>query len=147
MDLSNFLLLVVIFAPIAWVYECAKDVASCKSTPTKKCIAGIGFVITLPLAFIAGGFLLTLLGNSLSGIADTNNIIPFLEEGGLLLIVLIVIAIISSLKKQNNCNNSYEENKGNVSEVSGNNKFIIMLVAVLAVLALIGYGIISSMTK
>ena len=127
--------LCILLAPIMWAYECGKDVANSESSSAKKCISIIGLVITLPLAFFFAVLLLSGLAVLLPDCLFS--LISSLEKYGLFLIVLIIIAIIRMKDK----------NTAAVTGESGNGKLTAMLVAVVAVLALIGYGIISSMTK
>ena len=138
-------LLVIVLALIGIVLGCVEDIANRKSSPVKKCLAGIVFVLTLPLAFLTVGMLLSGLGESWSEIADT--IILILEKYGVFPIVLIVIAIISRRNKLNDCNESSEKNTAAVVNEDGKYKLVMMLVAVLAVLALIIFGIVTSMAK
>ena len=138
----ELLLTVLMLAPIGILMWEDKDTSKCKSSSVKKCLLHIGLIVVLPLAVL---ILKSRRGIYLLEIPDA--IISLLEGYAVYQIGFIVMAIIIKFGIQNDCNNCSEKNKGNVSEVGGNNKFIAMLVAVLVVLAFIAGGIISSMTK
>ena len=137
----ELLLTVLMLAPIGILMWDDKDTSKCKSSSAKKCLLHIGFIVVLPLAVLIlksrRGYLLDI----------PDDIISLLEGHAMYQIVFIVMAIIIKFGIQNHCNNCSEKDKASISDETGNNKFIIMLGTVLAVLALIGYGIMSNMAK
>ena len=140
--IMELLLTVLMLAPIGILIWNDKDTFKCKISSAKKCLLHIVLIFILPLAVL---ILRSRRGIYLLEIPDT--IISILESYAVYQIGFFVMAIIIKFGIQNDCNNCSEKDKASISDETGNNKFIAMLVAVLVVLAFIAGGIISSMSK